>query len=121
VHDPALRQAEVGEGVGPFEHLAVAGEDPYHGAVGEREVVELGAPGNPAPLVGLDVVLGGERGRRLVHLAVEVVADPLGCEVADHGGEDEQDRQRQPSGADGEPPAHRPDLWVSEAAQDGHA
>ena len=94
-------------------------EDAGRGVVGEDEVVEaraLRATGAERRVDDPESV--ARVWAALLHLAVEVVADPLGRDLADRGAEDEQDHQGQPGG-DARPGASAPASCAGAAAAAG--
>ena len=106
---------------GPGQFAAAAVEDPDRGVVGEdvgSEFVRLDHPFAVQRVVA-DPQFALEDFDRAVHLVVEVVADPRGGDLADRAAEDHQDRQRQPGGDGGDPPADRPGAGMHDSPQPG--
>jgi hypothetical protein len=100
-----------------FEQIAPDVEDPGRGVVGEDEIVEarsfldIGAERSV-----FDLEFAGEDPGGGSHLAVEVVADALGGDTADHRSEQHQDHQRQAGGHRRQAPAQWPAAEVEEPA-----
>ena len=109
VMDAENRGAEFdGAGAG-VEQGAVRVEDPRRRVVGLTKSPRSGWRAiSVLVIVSMIWICEASVATRLLHLAVEVVADPLRGEVADDRAEQDQDHERQPGGGAGKAPADRP-------------
>jgi hypothetical protein len=117
-----LQGAEIGRIFVRDDEFLVSAVDPGRGVVGEGEGVELGAflHFGPAERRVDDFEFAGEDLHGAAHLAVEVVADPLGRDLPDRAAEEHQDRQGQAGGHKCQAPAQRPGLGAGQATRELH-